>query len=203
MVTIGPRMEQVMKDKRISLSRLEVMTGINKGTLSKYIQGTSEPRATNIHLIAKALGVDETWLMGFSDTRKKVSPIDWRSIPVFSCLSCGLGTFVDEEPETSVCIPYYMMDPSAEYFANQAEGNSMFPVIKNGDLLIFEKADSIDLGQIGSFSLNGEYYCKRLKKDDEGYYLKSENPSYEDIRISPSDNFRVIGLYKVKISKEQ
>lgn len=39
-------------------------TGINKGSLSSYISGKYEPKQTNIYKIAKALDVNEAWLMG-------------------------------------------------------------------------------------------------------------------------------------------
>lgn len=197
------RLEEIMKEKRLSAIRLSEMTGINRGSISRYLQGTVEPKASKIHLLAKALKVSEAWLMGFTDEREEPKPVGVQMIPVFSCLSCGSGTWVDEQPESSVCVPDYMTDPAVEYFANPAEGDSMYPGIRNGDLLIFEKCEDIDLGKVGSFSLNGEYYCKRLRKDDKGFYLESDNPSYDDIRIWPEDNFRVIGLYKIKISKEQ
>ncbi|MCR4925481.1 MAG: helix-turn-helix domain-containing protein [Clostridiales bacterium] len=40
------------------------LTGINKGALSSYISGKYQPKQNNIYLIAKALDVNEGWLMG-------------------------------------------------------------------------------------------------------------------------------------------
>jgi transcriptional regulator with XRE-family HTH domain len=39
-------------------------TGINKGALSCYLSGKYAPKQDNTHLLAKALNVDEGWLMG-------------------------------------------------------------------------------------------------------------------------------------------
>ena len=39
-------------------------TGINKGALSCYISGKYKPKQNNIFLLAKALDVNEAWLMG-------------------------------------------------------------------------------------------------------------------------------------------
>ncbi|MCW5197857.1 helix-turn-helix transcriptional regulator [Clostridium perfringens] len=41
------------------------ISGISKGALSSYISGTYEPKQRNIYKIAKALNVNEAWLMGY------------------------------------------------------------------------------------------------------------------------------------------
>ena len=93
---------------------------------------------------------------------------------------------------------------SGRAFANFADGDSMTPKIRNGDLLIFQETPQIPSGSVGSFSLNGAYYCKRLKHLPDGsYWLFSDNPEYDPIPITKNDDFRVLGLYKLKISKEQ
>lgn len=108
-----------------------------------------------------------------------------------------------EIPIDYVSVPEQMMF-HGKAFANFAEGDSMEPRIRNGDLLIFQEMSVVPSGYIGSFSLNGEYYCKRFKQLPDGsYWLFSDNPSYDPIPITKSDDFRVLGIYKVKISKEQ
>jgi phage repressor protein C with HTH and peptisase S24 domain len=95
-----------------------------------------------------------------------------------------------------------MQLPNASYFANPAEGDSMEPLIQNGDCLVFERKDQVESGKVGSFSLNGKYYCKRFRTYPDGSaWLYSDNQSYQPILIRPEDDFRVLGELKLKVSK--
>lgn len=46
-------------------------TGLNRGTISRYLSGEMEPRQKATHKLAVALGVSEMWLWGYDvpDTR--------------------------------------------------------------------------------------------------------------------------------------
>lgn len=57
---------EIRNMKQIDLSRL---TGISRSMITEYLKGKYEPRQDNIYLIAKALDVNEAWLMGF-DVKK-------------------------------------------------------------------------------------------------------------------------------------
>ena len=48
-------------------------TGISKGALSSYISGRYIPKQNNTFLIAKALDVNEAWLMGADVPMERVS----------------------------------------------------------------------------------------------------------------------------------
>ena len=72
----------------------------------------------------------------------------------------------------------------------------------HGDCLIFSRTDVIRSGQIGAFSLNGAYYCKKYCKDvQDRHWLISENRDYAPSLIHPEDEFRVLVLYKLRITK--
>lgn len=200
MESIAKRLKEAMVRADVSQAELTRRTGISKGAISHYLSGAYEPKQNNIYLLAKALGVDEVWLMG----KDPVTPIALVNIPVYTGLSCGSGTWVDENPIDYVGVPSQMTRPNTAYFSNPAEGDSMSPGIHNGDLLIFEMSDVVDYGKIGAFSLNGDYYCKRLRQYPDGScWLFSDNPDYEPIPITDDDDFRILGIYRMKLSKEQ
>jgi len=46
-------------------------TGLNRGTISRYISGEVEPRMDAAHKLASALGVSEMWLGGYDVPRAR------------------------------------------------------------------------------------------------------------------------------------
>lgn len=64
MSTIADRIKAGMSIRGLRQTDIIEKTGINKGALSSYISGRYEPKQNNIYLIAKALNVNEAWLMG-------------------------------------------------------------------------------------------------------------------------------------------
>lgn len=185
----------------MSAEELGKKVGKDRTTIYRYEKGSIESvPSTIIKELAIALNTTPATLL---ETGEKTNRINSTLIPIYSALSCGTGTWVDEIPDDYVSVPESMRF-SGRAFANFADGDSMTPKIRNGDLLIFQETPQIPSGSVGSFSLNGAYYCKRLKHLPDGsYWLFSDNPEYDPIPITKNDDFRVLGLYKLKISKEQ
>lgn len=65
MDTLSKRLKEAMNKIDITQSELVRRTGINKGALSSYISGRYEPKQKAIYELAKALNVNEAWLMGY------------------------------------------------------------------------------------------------------------------------------------------
>ena len=58
------RIQKAMELRGLKQTDLVEKTGISKGALSSYISGRYIPKQNNTFLIAKALNVNEAWLMG-------------------------------------------------------------------------------------------------------------------------------------------
>lgn len=61
--------------KPIDLAKI---SGINKATISQYLSGRYEAKQNNIYILAKALNINEAWLMGF-DTNIDRTPDNERT----------------------------------------------------------------------------------------------------------------------------
>ena len=57
------RLRQAMDEKKISASELSKVSGVDKGSLSNYINGKYAPKQDKVFALAKALDVDAGWLM--------------------------------------------------------------------------------------------------------------------------------------------
>ena len=73
-------------------------------------------------------------------------------------------------------------------------GDSMEPTYHDGDKVFVEKCDSVDVGEVGIFVVNGGVYIKELGNN----CLISHNEEYKPIRIVENDSVyccgRVIGI---------
>lgn len=172
--------------------------GIRSSTISQWLHGVTEPRGKHLEMLANIFNCYKSDLM---DDKSRVSAKD---IPIYDPVSCGKGAFIDENVIDYISLPSNWININSQYFANEAEGDSMEPLIKHGELLIFEKTDVVPVGRIGAFSLNGEYYCKRLKRYKDGsLWLFSDNEDYAPIPVKPEDDFRFLGFFRFKASKVQ
>lgn len=59
------RLSEAMKVRNIKPIELSEQVGIPKSMVSYYLSGKVKPKADRVHDIAKFLGVDEAWLMGY------------------------------------------------------------------------------------------------------------------------------------------
>lgn len=195
---IGERIKE--RRERLGWSQDELAQKLgykSRSSINKMELGIQDVPQRKVRDFANALGVSISYLLEDHPQNSAYS------IPIYSDLSCGKGSLTDERPIDYISLPPSLLF-SGKAFGNIAQGNSMEPAIHDGDLLIFQETPEVESGQIGSFSLNGKYYCKRLRKYTDGTcWLLSDNPEYAPIPIKPEDDFRTLGLYKLKLSKEQ
>ena len=59
------RISYALQLRNMKQSELCTKTGIPKSAMSQYISGAFEPKQDRVYKIAKALDVNEAWLMGF------------------------------------------------------------------------------------------------------------------------------------------
>ena len=120
-------------------------------------------------------------------------PVVLYELPV----SAGVGTFLDGIGTSDILIPDNAKTGDADY-ALRISGNSMEPKYHNGDILLVEETDGVEVGEAGIFILDGAGYFKIFGGDR----LVSLNPEYKDIPLRDFTEVsccgRVIGKLKRK-----
>lgn len=112
------------------------------------------------------------------------------------------GTETDETNEPVVIeLPAALFGEELNRVVLKAKDKDMSSIgIFDGDWLIVKKEPIANEGDvIIAFFSNGDYTCKRLCKNDEGFYLESANPDSEPI-MSTEDWF-IYGVVKHVIHK--
>lgn len=186
MKTTAERIKEGMELRQLKQSDLVKKTGISKGALSSYISGRYVPKQNNIFLIAKALNVSESWLMG-NDVpleRRKSDKKRGVIINVLGRVAAGIPieaieNIIDTEEITE------KLANTGNFFGLQIRGNSMEPRICEGDVVIVRQQDDAENGDVVIALINGfDATCKRLRKHRDGIELISNNPSYEPMFFS-------------------
>lgn len=112
-------------------------------------------------------------------------------------VSAGVGVYLDDTAAEKINIPDNDKTCTAD-FALRISGNSMEPKYHEGDLLLVENCESVDVGELGIFVLDGNGYFKKYGGDR----LISLNPDYGDILLKDYSEVtccgRVIGKLKRK-----
>ena len=112
-------------------------------------------------------------------------------------VSAGTGMFLDGIGTNEIMIPDNAKTGDADY-ALRISGNSMEPKYHNGDILLVEETDTVEVGEAGIFILDGAGYFKIY----DGDRLQSINPDYGPILLKEYSNVqckgRVIGKLKRK-----
>ena len=121
-----------------------------------------------------------------------------RSINLFELpVSAGVGTYLDESSAVQIQIPSTEKTAEADY-ALRISGNSMEPKYHNGDILLVQDTDSVEVGELGIFLLDGSGYFKAYGGDR----LLSLNPEYGPILLKEYQDVRcrgrVVGRLKRK-----
>jgi SOS-response transcriptional repressor LexA len=118
-------------------------------------------------------------------------------IPFYGKGKCGPdGFFLEDSPEYHIPVSVQLMRADTDkVFALEAAGDSMSPVIEEGDLIFARKIETAETDGMYVVSHDGEILIKKVaiidQKQGKGV-LVSVNPSTPPITIDP-DQFRVIG----------
>ncbi|HEM2827600.1 TPA: helix-turn-helix transcriptional regulator [Streptococcus suis] len=103
--------------------------------------------------------------------------------------SAGTGQYLNDVKVETIELP---IEVDAD-FVVPIYGDSMEPEYHSGDYIFVKLSVDLSDGDIGVFAYNGEAYIKQLRITDQGAYLHSLNPEYDDIQITADTDFRTIG----------
>lgn len=111
--------------------------------------------------------------------------------------SAGTGEWLDGDSSYSIInVPLTDSSRRADFIIRVA-GDSMEPIFCDGDKLLVLRTQSLDIGDVGVFVLNGESYVKKLGNSK----LISINPAYGDIPYDKNDTISVVGKVIGKVEE--
>jgi len=102
--------------------------------------------------------------------------------------SAGTGNYIDSDDFEIIEVPDSDYANSADYIVS-VNGDSMEPTFHNGDKVFIKKQDSLDIGDVGVFYLNGDVFIKELGRN----MLISHNSEYKNIPLHDGDTLMCYG----------
>ena len=105
-------------------------------------------------------------------------------------VSAGKGYSLDGEDWEEINVVRTSESEQAD-FAVTVDGDSMLPDYKDGDIVLVKQQDTIELGQIGIFTMNNN---QGFIKESGVNCLISHNPEYDDIVPTENDIIECNGL---------
>ena len=124
----------------------------------------------------------------FSEHTEYEEPKARRVIPLYSIpVAAGSGSFLDGDSYADFEVDENV--PSDATFAVTVSGDSMEPRYVDGQIVFIKGQQTLGVGEIGIFALNGDSYIKKLGHGE----LISLNPRYAPIPITEYDSLHVFG----------
>ncbi|PWB61132.1 MAG: hypothetical protein C3F17_13485 [Bradyrhizobiaceae bacterium] len=198
---IGDRLREARTNRHLDQISLAEKIGVVTRTLQRWEKGEQVPDGVALTKIAKATGVQPTWLLTGegemypalsrprnvfplnATTKRKVGLVD---LPLISAVPAGkvATMFHPDYVDTYVTVDD-VKDPQA--FALKVRGNSMSPRIEDGDIVIVSPNQEVHSGDICVIRVSGEDTLKRVKLEGMYMHLIPLNPEFEPVTVKRKD----------------
>lgn len=193
---ISERLADLIRDRNLSYSKVGERVGISAAMVGKLARG--EVRNTSyIYDLAAAVGTSADFLMGRTDdpdagAQPIATPKDFaeqldllqiHQIDLRFSMGGGADTDMSVKAEpmsfSKAWIRQFTSAPASEIFFARGAGDSMYPTIGDGDVLLIDRSQNAPTmgDQIWAITQYGLGMIKRLRPTAEGYKILSDNPN--------------------------
>lgn len=162
METIANRIKQGLSIRNMKQADLVEKTKIGKSSISTYISGAYEPKQRNIYKIAKALDVNEAWLIGYDVPMEREASNTVNSNDKDNIL---LNSFnkLNEKGKNEAIKRVQELTELSKY---KKEDNKIVELSKR-EKQIWEEPGKEHLMPIASHDRNGEFSEEEYNHDDD------------------------------------
>ena len=210
---LGEIIKKYRKENNLSLRAFASKCGLSYTYISMLEKNidyrTGKPIAPtldSVKYISNAMNIPIDDLLKMLDDEQEfklnedVLPNNLNVIPILGTVKAGYDWLAEENVVDYVTLKENIPNIK-EYYALKITGDSMLPLLSEGDLVIVHDLDDVESGQTAVILINGEEATvKKVVKTNEGIELHSMNPyypvkkfTYEDMKSIP---VKIIGRVK-------
>lgn len=218
-MTIGEFLKLKREEARLSQSQLSYKTGLSTSGIFRIENDERKPSPETLDKYAALFSLNKVMLLELAgyiskkdvesytdpivkskitDELENISTIDNMTIPIYNSASAGVGRIAESIPDDYLSLP---MKCTENTVGIKIDGDSMYPTITDGAIVILKKNTEVSDGEIGVFLLNDEAYVKRIIRKDDFIFLYSDNMIYQPIIVTQKDNFIICGKVIKTINK--
>ena len=178
-ILFSQNIKKLRKESKLSQSRLAQQLQVTQQAVGKWETGKSVPDSDTLRKIAEFFGTSVDFLLGVSklvENAVAVASGD-NAIPIIGTVRAGYNALAYNE---DYGVEYANVRNPEEYFYLIVKGDSMEPRIKDGDLALVHKQNTLNDGDLGVIVYgDNEGTLKRFVKRGNMNILQPFNPAYE------------------------
>lgn len=192
-----------MDERGINRAELARMTGLSKSSISRILDGKQNNLTQDTKdKLFKSLNIEreeinrEKSLSSFKDTNSyhRVAP---KMIKIVGVIRAGVPLLVTENFEGEIMVDAETLNSGKIHYAVRVKGDSMDREFSEGTVLVVEKVDMVESGDIAIVGINGdEATVKMVQFHDNNVVLvpMSNNPKYVPmIKDFKKDDIHIFG----------
>jgi repressor LexA len=207
LMTINEYLKTLRESRGLSQRGVALKMGVSNSTISQIESDRNKPSMDILILYEKHLGGDMNTMlklfkgeepMDLPYTIDDVQEVDMTlKVPLVGSVRAGQPILAQDNIEEYLLFDKKRFNPENVYFALRVVGDSMDKLFRPGDIVLVEKTEAIETGQIAVVGINGyEATVKRVTLGDGNIALipESNNPAYTTKVYSMSkDEIHIIG----------
>lgn len=167
------KLKHLREIKKVSQAALAKHLGISQSTVAMWESGKNKPEHKYLVALADYFNISIDELLGSAKSGTQ--------IPVLGYVRAGIPVEAITDILDYEEIPRQMAE-RGEYFALMIKGDSMVPVLVEGDVIIVRKQPDVNNGEIAVVLVNGDdATVKKVHKQENGISLVPINPTYSPI----------------------
>lgn len=205
---VAERIKATAKSQNISVKEMLKNVGLGFNTMSNM--KNSMPKADNLARIADFFDCSVDYLLGRTDNPQinylasEIYAFENRTeaksedLPVIGKVAAGQPILAIENPLSFTSRINRLVN-----YALLIKGDSMDPIIKDGETVQIISQKTLENGEIGILKIDDSATCKKFYRNDHSVKLVSFNPNYKPLIYdsTSSNNIQILG--KVVLTDEQ
>ena len=202
METLGIRLKQLRKEKRVTQQQLADAIGVSKTSVIYWEKDENIPKHDSLIALARVLDTTTEYMLTGGGDAQKISPnlsrISPKMAPVLSWVQAGTMTNVEAVDMSQV--EEWLPIPEGECekcFYLRVQGLSNFPDFQEGDYILvdpslqFSDMNSGDMIVVRKF--DDATFKKLVIETDGTKYLQALNPEFKPNIIALDEDCRFVG----------
>lgn len=200
-MNMGDRIKELRLYHGMTQEELGQKIGVQKSAIRKYEKGeVINIKRSTIETLSRIFNVSPSYLMCLDDasTNTKEDRLDTKAIevvkvPVLGKISAGVPILAEESFEGYALAPTTQIKSDKEYFYLKVQGDSMNLKFSEGSIVLVEKTEILENGDIGIVAVNG--YEATIKK----YRREGNLVILEPMSTNPQHTVQIYDVSKVPI----